>query len=98
MVKKDQKWEWIERQKKMFRELKEKFMKEPVLVASDLNKKMRIKFDVLSGIVHTRGESSQDGLRDMQTYRITLASAYVLYCLSAIWSQFLMEGRSLKWN
>ena len=39
MVKNDQKWKWIERQKKAFRELKEKFMKELVLVALDLDKK-----------------------------------------------------------
>ena len=39
MMKKDQKWEWIERQKEMFRELKEKFTKEPVLAALDLDKK-----------------------------------------------------------
>jgi len=39
MVKKDQKWEWTERQKKVFRELKERFTKEPVLSASDLDKK-----------------------------------------------------------
>ena len=39
MMKKDQKWEWIERQEEVFRELKEKFTKEPVLVALDLDKK-----------------------------------------------------------
>jgi len=30
----------------VFRELKEKFMKEPVLTASDLDKKMRMEVDV----------------------------------------------------
>ena len=39
MVKKNQKWKWTERQEKVFGELKERFTKEPVLVASDLNKK-----------------------------------------------------------
>jgi len=29
MVKKDQKWEWAERQEKIFKELKERFTKEP---------------------------------------------------------------------
>ena len=47
MVRKDQKWEWMERQKGVFKELKERFTKEPVLVAPDLNKKMRIEVDVL---------------------------------------------------
>ena len=45
MVKKDQKWEWIERQKEAFRELKERFTKEPVLAALDLDKKMRMEVD-----------------------------------------------------
>ena len=38
----------------------------------------------MSGAVHTRSESLQDGLRDVQTYRMTLALAYVLRRLSAI--------------
>jgi len=37
-VKKDQKWEWTERQK-------EKFTKELVLVVPDLDKKMRMEVD-----------------------------------------------------
>ena len=47
MVRKDQKWEWTEKQEKAFRELKERFTKEPVLAAPDLDKKMRIKVDAL---------------------------------------------------
>ena len=39
---------------------------------------------ILSGAVHTEGESLQDGLRDIQTHWMALASAYMLYCLSAI--------------
>ena len=31
------------------------------------------------------GGSLQNGLRDEQTYETTLASAYVLHCLSAMW-------------
>jgi len=46
MVKKNQKWEWMERQEKAFRELKERFIKEPVLAVSDLDKKMRMEVDV----------------------------------------------------
>jgi len=39
MVKKDQKWEWMERQERVFMELKERFTKELVLAAPDLDKK-----------------------------------------------------------
>jgi len=46
MVKKDQKWDWMEKQEKAFRELKERFTKEPVLAVPDLDKKMRIEVDV----------------------------------------------------
>jgi len=51
---------------------------------------------ILSGAVHIRGESSQDGLRVVQTCGITLASAYMLRHLSAAWSQLQMIERSLR--
>ena len=45
MVKKDQKWDWMEKQEKAFRELKERFIKELVLAAPDLDKKIRMEVD-----------------------------------------------------
>ena len=45
MIKNDKKWEWTERQEKVFKELKERFTKEPVLVAPDIDKKMRMEVD-----------------------------------------------------
>ena len=39
MVKKDRKWEWTEKQKEAFEELKKRFMQKLVLAASDLDKK-----------------------------------------------------------
>jgi len=45
-VKKDKKWDWTKEQEKAFRELKEKFTKEPVLAALDLDKKIRMKVNV----------------------------------------------------
>ena len=45
MIKKDQKWNWMEKQKKAFEELKEKFTKKPVLAALNLDKKMRMEVD-----------------------------------------------------
>ena len=60
MVKKDKKWDWTEKQEKVFRELKEKFTKEPVLVALDLDKKMRMEVDTLDyvtgGVLSIEGE------------------------------------------
>ena len=46
LVKKDKKWEWTEREEKAFRELKERFTKEPVLAAPNIDKKMRMEVDV----------------------------------------------------
>ena len=46
MVKKDKKWEWTEKQKRAFRELKKRFTEEPVLAAPDLNKKIQMEVDV----------------------------------------------------
>ena len=45
MVRKDQKWEWIERQEEVFKELKERFTKKLVLTTLDLDKKMRMEVD-----------------------------------------------------
>jgi len=33
------KWEWTKRQEKTFKDLKERFIKEPVLIVPDLDKK-----------------------------------------------------------
>jgi len=46
LVKKDKKWEWTEREENVFKELKERFTKEPVLAAPDIDKKMRMEVDV----------------------------------------------------
>ena len=47
MVKKDKKWEWTGKQEEAFKELKKRFTEEPVLVAPDIDKKMRIEVDAL---------------------------------------------------
>ena len=46
MVKKDKKWEWIEKQERVFEELKKRFTQELVLAAPDLDKKMRMEVDM----------------------------------------------------
>ena len=45
LVKKDKKWEWTEKEEKTFQKLKERFTKEPVLAAPDIDKKMRMEVD-----------------------------------------------------
>jgi len=52
----------------------------------------------LSGAVHTRGESLQDGLGVVWTCGTTLASVYILHHLSAAWSQFQRRKRSPRWE
>jgi len=47
LVKKDKRWEWTEKEEKAFKELKERFTKEPVLAAPDIDKKMRMEVDAL---------------------------------------------------
>jgi len=54
MVKKDQKWDWTEKQEKAFRELKERFTKELVLAALDLDKKNEDRSGCI-GLCYRRG-------------------------------------------
>jgi len=45
-----------------------------------------------------RGGSPQNGLGDEWTCGMTLASAYVLRRLSAMWSQLQMKERKSEWK
>ena len=45
MTRKDVKWNWRERQQKVFEKLKERFITELVLVTPDLDKEMRVEAD-----------------------------------------------------
>ena len=51
MTRKDVKWNWRERQQRVFEELKERFMMEPVLVTSDLDKEMRVEVNILNFVI-----------------------------------------------
>ena len=46
MMRKEKKWDWGEKQQKVFEELKRRFTTEPVLVTPDLDKEMRVEADV----------------------------------------------------
>ena len=62
-MKKDQKWEWMERQKRAFKELKEKFTRELMLAVLDLDKKMRMEVDAsdyaTGGVLSMEGEDGR---------------------------------------
>ena len=45
MMRKETKWNWEERQQKVFEKLKERFTTEPVLVTPDLDREMRVEAD-----------------------------------------------------
>jgi len=42
-TRKGKKWKWGEKQQKAFEKLKRRFITEPVLVTSDLDKEMRVE-------------------------------------------------------
>ena len=46
ITKKEIKWNWGEKQKKAFEELKERFTTELVFVISDLDREMRVEVDI----------------------------------------------------
>jgi len=63
MVKKDRKWKWTEKQKRVFEELKKRFTQGLVLAALDLDKKMRMEVDVsdyvTGGVLSMKGEDGK---------------------------------------
>ena len=50
-MKKDQKWNWTEKQKEVFRKLKEWFIKKLVLVVLDLDKKIQMEVDASDYVI-----------------------------------------------
>jgi len=46
LVKKEKRWNWTEKEENAFKELKERFIKKPVLTAPDIDKKMRMEVDI----------------------------------------------------
>ena len=60
LVKKDQKWNWTEKQEEAFGKLKEWFTKELVLVVLDLDKKIWMEIDAsdyaIGGVLLMEGE------------------------------------------
>ena len=63
LVRKDEKWRWGEEQGEVFAKLKEIFTTEPVLVAPDLDKEMRVEADAsdyaTGGVLSVKGEDGK---------------------------------------
>ena len=59
IIKKDKKWDWTEKQEKVFRELKKQFIKKPVLAVLNLDKKLRVEVDISD--YTTEGVLSMEG-------------------------------------
>ena len=63
MVKKNRKWKWTGKQEEVFKELKEKFTKELVLAAPNLDKKIRMEVNasdyVMEGVLSMKYEDSK---------------------------------------
>jgi len=63
MTRKETKWNWEERQQKVFEELKRRFMTESVLVTPDLDREMRVKADAsdfaMGGILSMKCEDEK---------------------------------------
>ena len=58
---------------------------------------VRTRCTIIRRSSHLDG-SPQNGLGDERTCGTTLASACVLHCLSAVWSQLQMKERESEWG
>ena len=58
-MKKNQKWDWSEKQEKKFEKLKKRFTKELVLAVLDLDKKLQVEVDTSDYM--TEGVLSMEG-------------------------------------
>ena len=63
ITRKDIKWNWRERQQKVFEKLKEEFMMEPVLITPDLDKEIRVEANapnfVIGGVLPIKCENKK---------------------------------------
>jgi len=63
LIKKNQKWDWMEKQEKAFKKLKKRFTKKLVLAVLNLDKKMRIEVNMLdytiAGVLSIECEDGQ---------------------------------------
>ena len=106
MTRKETKWNWGERQQRVFEELKEKFMTELVLVTPDLDKEMRVKADVsdfvMGGVLSMKCKDKKwrpvvyiskllnEAERNYEIYDKEML--VIIWCLEA-WRYFLEEAK-----
>ena len=106
MTRKDKKWNWRERQQKVFEELKRRFMMEPVLVTPDLDREMRVEVDVsdfaTGGVLSMKCEdekwrpvayiskSLNEAKRNYEIHDKEMLA--IIRCLEA-WRHFLKEAK-----
>jgi len=108
MMRKETKWNWGERQQKVFEELKERFTTEPVLVTLDLDKEMRVEADTsdfaTGGVLSMKCEderrrtvayiskSLNEAERNYKIHNKEMLA--IIWCLEA-WRHFLEEAKVL---
>ena len=110
LVHKEEKWNWRTEQKGAFRRLKEIFMLEPMLVAPDLDKEMRVEVDALDytmgGVLSMRCEDEKwrlvayisKLLSDTEkNYEIHDKEILVVIRCLEVWRHFL-EGIRIKFK
>ena len=113
MTRKEMKWNWGERQQKVFEELKEKFTTKPVLVTPDLDKEMRVETDTsdfaTGGVLSMKCEderwrpvayiskSLNEAERNYEIHNKEMLA--IIWCLEA-WRHFLegAKGRFEIWT
>ena len=107
LTRKDKRWRWKEEQQKAFEQLKTVFTSQPLLVAPDLDKKLRVEADTsnftMGGVLSIKCKDNKwrsvtyisKSLNETeQNYKIhDKEMLAVIHCLEA-WRHFLEESRS----
>jgi len=107
MMRKEMKWDWGEKQQKVFEELKRRFTTEPVLVTPDLDKEMRVEADVsdfaIGGVLSMKCEderwrpmayiskSLNEAERNYEIHDKKMLA--IIWCLE-VWRYFLEGAKS----
>ena len=107
LTRKKEKWKWGEKQQKAFKQLKMVFMSQPLLVASDLDKELRVEVDasnfITGGVLSIKCEDNKwrpvtyisKSLNEIeQNYKIHDKEMLVVICCLEAWRHFLEGSRN----